>query len=216
MRRVSNSLWPFGHSGIVSPAVVEILDAATPNQGDKPAKKTTIGYRDALSGLWLLDPTPAWAPTSNHLSQLGQAGRHQLADPALAAHLLNLDVDGLMRGRGDAASLGGGSMLGALFESLVTQSVQTYAQNAEARVHHLREQKGRREIDLIVEGYGRRLVAIEVKLAATPADQDVQHLLWLREQLGDLLADAVVVTTGEHAYRRRDGVAVVPAALLGP
>ncbi|MEI6373623.1 MAG: DUF4143 domain-containing protein, partial [Actinomycetes bacterium] len=41
-------------------------------------------------------------------------------------------------------------------------------------------------------------------------------LLWLREQLGDQVVDAAVLTTGEHAYRRRDGIAVVPLGLLGP
>ncbi len=38
----------------------------------------------------------------------------------------------------------------------------------------------------------------------------------LRDQLGGDLLDAMVVTTGETAYRRPDGIAVVPAALLGP
>jgi hypothetical protein len=44
----------------------------------------------------------------------------------------------------------------------------------------------------------------------------VRHLLWLAGQLPDLVADLVIITTGRHAYRRRDGVAVVPAGLLGP
>lgn len=195
---------------------VEILDAATPNEGDKPSKKTTIGYRDALSGLWLLDPTPAWMPTSNHLARLGQASKHQLADPALAARLLNLSADGLMAGRGDTAAINHGGMLGALFESLVTLDAQVYAQNMEARVYHLRDRDGRHEVDLIVEGMGNRVVALEVKLTATPDDHDVRQLLWLREQIGDTLADMAVITTGKYAYRRQDGVAVIPAALLGP
>ena len=57
---------------------------------------------------------------------------------------------------------------------------------------------------------------MKAKVAATAGSQDVKHLLWLRERLGDRLMDAVVVTTGRVAYRRPDGVAVVPAALLGP
>ena len=44
---------------------------------------------------------------------------------------------------------------------------------------------------------------------------DVKHLLRLRNRIGDSLADAVV-TTGKSAYRRADGIAVVPLALLGP
>ena len=45
---------------------------------------------------------------------------------------------------------------------------------------------------------------------------DLVPAQWLREQLGTTLTDMVVITTGKHAYRRQDGVAVVPAALLGP
>lgn len=89
-------------------------------------------------------------------------------------------------------------------------------QGAEARVKHLRLQGGRREIDLVVERSDQRVVAIEVKLSSSVNDADVKNLLWLRDQIGDDLLDAVVITTGPQAYRRRDGIAVVPAALLGP
>jgi plasmid stabilization system protein ParE len=44
----------------------------------------------------------------------------------------------------------------------------------------------------------------------------VRLLAWLAAKLGPDLLDAVVVTTGSDAYRRPDGIAVVPAALLGP
>ena len=59
-------------------------------------------------------------------------------------------------------------------------------------------------------------VAMEVKLARTVSDRDVRHLLWLKDQLGDELRDMVVLHSGATAYRRADGVAVVPLALLGP
>jgi len=55
-----------------------------------------------------------------------------------------------------------------------------------------------------------------VKLARAIDDSVVDHLLWLRREIGDDLLDAVVITTGGQAYRRADGIAVVPAALLGP
>lgn len=69
---------------------------------------------------------------------------------------------------------------------------------------------------MILERGDCRIVAIEVKLAPSVRDDDVTHLAWLRDRLGDDLLDAIVVTTGREAYRRSDGVAVVPAALLGP
>jgi ATPase (AAA+ superfamily)-like protein len=67
-----------------------------------------------------------------------------------------------------------------------------------------------------VEGYDGRCVAMEVKLTAAPKDDDVRHLRWLRDTVPDRIADLVILTTGERAYRRQDGVAVVPLGLLGP
>lgn len=98
----------------------------------------------------------------------------------------------------------------------MTLCVPVYAQNAEATVGHLRTYSGDREVDLIVENQAKRIVAVEVKLKRTIRDEDVRHLHWLKETIGDEMADAIVVNSGESAYRRPDGIGVVPAALLGP
>lgn len=187
-----------------------ILDASSPGQADKPAVTTTITYRDALEGLWLLDPLPAWSPSRNVFDRLVSAPKHQLADPALAARLCGATERSLLLGRRHAG------LLGPFFEHLVALSILVYAEASRARVHHLRTRNGDREVDLIVEGRDGRVVALEVKLAAAVSDSDVKHLRWLRDKLGDDLADAAVITTGSHAYRRPDGIAVIPAALLGP
>lgn len=194
-----------------------VRDAATPGEADKPAKATTQGYRDILHRLWILDPIPAWLPSHNHLRRLGSAPKHHLVDPALAARLLGADIGALLDGRPASAGVGRGStLLGQLFESLVTLDVRVYAQGAEARVRHLRTHAGEHEIDLIVERGDHRVLAAGVKLAHTVGDHDVRHLRWLADQLGDDLLDAIIITTGGDAYRRRDGIAVIPAALLGP
>lgn len=106
-------------------------------------------------------------------------------------------------------------MVGGLFESLVALDVRVYAQAAEASVSHLRTRNGDHEVDLIVQGPAGRVLALEVKLAPTVGDKDVRHLHWLRERIGGDLLDAAVITTGPYAYRRSDGIAVIPAALLG-
>ncbi len=189
-------------------AYARLLDTTTGGDGEQPAKTTTIVYRHQLTQLWLLDPVPGWLPSNNPLRRLQQGPKHQLADPALAARLLGLSAESLL---GPA----GAHMAGPLFESLVTLGVRALAQAAEARVSHLRLTGGDREVDLIVEGPEGQILAIEVKLAAEVRDADVRHLLWLRDQLPDRVVDLMVVTTGPTAYRRRDGVAVVPLALLG-
>jgi hypothetical protein len=75
---------------------------------------------------------------------------------------------------------------------------------------------GDREVDLVIEALDKRIVAVEVKLKRTVADDDVRNLRWPQSKVGNELLDAVVITTGENAYRRSDGIGVVPAALLGP
>jgi predicted AAA+ superfamily ATPase len=194
----------------------KIRDAATHNEAT-PAKTTVLAYRDALARLFILDPVDGWAPTNNHLKRLTRSAKHHIADPALAAALLGVAEDRLLKGeRGPVALPRDGSFLGALFESLVTLSVRVFAQASQAQVRHLRSRSGDRKVDLIVQGRAGEIVAVEVKLAATVNDDDVRHLRWLRDELkGDLRA-AVVITTGPHAYRRPDGIYVVPLALLGP
>ncbi|MEV1129283.1 DUF4143 domain-containing protein [Agromyces sp. NPDC049794] len=206
----------YGAATATDATYTTILDAATAGQPDKPARQTVDGYREHLQRLFVLDPVPAWAPAFAPLQRLTHAPKHHLVDPALAARLVGIDAAGLLRGGGGTVSPATGTWLGALFESLVTQSVRIYADAAEARVGHLRTKNTDREIDLIVERGDGGVIAIEVKLAATVDDRDVRHLTWLHDRLGDRVIDRIVVTTGEFAYRRKDGVAVVPLALLGP
>lgn len=194
-----------------------IRDAATGGQQDKPSRSTTQPWREMLERLWILDPVPAWLPTQNYLNRLSQLPKHHLADPALAAASLGIDADALLKGVETGPRIPGSRLLlGRLFESLVTLSLRVYAQAAEAQLRHLRLHGGSREVDLILERSDRRVIAIEVKLGGSVDGNDVRHLLWLRDKIGADLLDAVVINTGPQAYRRKDGIAVIPAALLGP
>lgn len=215
-RTLLSWLRAYGAATSTDASYTSILDAATAGASDKPARRTTDGYRDHLERIFVLDPLPAWTPTFAPLKRLTIGPKHHLVDPALAARLVGVDAAGLLRGKGRTISPQTGTWLGALFESLVTQSVRVYAGAAGASVSHVRTKSNEREIDLIVEAADMSVVAIEVKLSGSIGDNDVRHLNWLHDQLGDRVVDRVVVSTGPHAYRRPDGVAVVPLALLGP
>lgn len=195
-----------------------ILDAATPGLPDKPSRSTIVAYREVLQRMWLLDEVPAWTGSGNMLTALGQTPKHHLADPGLAARLLGATSRTLLS-RPDPGAVSmprDGTLLGALFESLVTLSTRVYADGCGATVSHFRTQRGDHEVDLVVTGHDGSIVALEVKLGPVPDDRDVRHLRWLRDRIGDDLVDAAVITTGPAAYRRPDGIAVIPAALLGP
>ncbi|WP_448856369.1 ATP-binding protein [Corynebacterium camporealensis] len=188
----------------------KILDAATSGDANKLSKDSAVGYRDVLTQLWLLDPVPAWHPGRAPLKRLTTGPKHQIFDPGIAAALLGLTPEMLV-----STAPGSWEVFGQLFESLVTLTVRSAGQAAEAQTSHLRTQGGDKEVDLILERYDGKVLAFEVKLSPTPTDKDVRHLHWLGEQLGDRLVEKVVVTTGSFAYRREDGCLVVPLSLLG-
>ncbi len=194
----------------------KIRNAATSGEEEKPAKTTTAVYREALERLRILDDVPAWTPSNNHLQRLVAAPKHHLVDPALAVRLLGLDAGALLDGTGPKVIPRDGTFLGSLFESLAAQSLRVFAQAGEANVTHLRTMGGIHEIDFVIVRGDGKVVAIEVKLSTTVTQHDVRHLLWLKQQLGGELLDAVVLTTGSEAYRRADGIGVIPLAVLGP
>ena len=194
-----------------------IRDAASAGQEHKPSKNATQAYRDALTRVWVLDDVPAWIPSNNRLNELGQSPKHQLADPALAAQLLGVEAATLLAGQSAGPAVPrDGTLLGALFESLATQSLHVYAAHNEAKLKHLRTARGRQEIDLIVERADGKVVAIEVKLARDVSSDVGKHLRWLKQKLGGDVLELVIITTGPQTYRREDGIVVVPLALLGP
>lgn len=194
----------------------KIIELATPGEAELPSRDTLDKYRDLLRQIWLLDPVDAWNPYGVSLGRLHTGPKHHLADPALAAHLLQLTPRKLLRGDLPALNPPYGTILGNLFESLATLCVRVAAQSAEADVRHLRTRNGDHEVDLILEGYDGSLLALEVKASGTVSDRDIKHLTWLKARLGERLTDAIVLTTGERAYRRSDGIGVLPLAMLGP
>ena len=212
--------WLRSYAGATSTTAsyVDILDNATPADTDKPSKTTTLAWREILGRMWLLDPLDAWEDQLGCVTKLAKAPKHHLADPALAAHLLGVTASTLLATpNADGAPFGrSGTLFGALFESLVAMSVRVYAEVAGATVSHLRTRGGDHEVDLIVTRDDGKIVAIEVKSSPDIHDDDVKHLRWLKNMMSVNLVDALVVTTGNAAYRRSsDGIAVVPAVLLG-
>ena len=194
-----------------------LREAANPGHGNPPAKSTTGPWQNALERTFVSDPLPEWSPGLNHLGRLAKSAKHFLVDPALACILLDVDEDDLLTGQEAGPPVPrDGTLLGAMFEALAGLTIRVCAQAADAGVGHMRRESGDHEVDFVVTGRKRHHLAIEVKLAEVPTARDARHLLWLKERMGDDLTDTVLVTTGRSAYRRADGIAVVPLALLGP
>ena len=211
-----NWLAAYGAATATTTSYSTLLNAATPGEDEKPSRPTAISYRDLLQRLWILDPLPAWTPGFGHLDRLALSPKHHFVDPALAAILVGATPETLIRGGQPPGINRDGTFLGALFESLAVATVRVLAEAAGAKTFHFRLQGGDHETDIIVERPDRRVLAIEVKLSTTVRPADVKDLNWLDEKITGLLVDKVILNTGTRAYRRPDGVAVIPLSLLGP
>jgi len=172
-------------------------------------------YRDLLSRVRVLDPLPAWIPTFAHLKRLAQGPKHHLVDPALAARLVGATFESLVQGRDEPAIPRDATFLGALFESLAVQTVRVLADSCDATTFHFRTSDARQEIDIIVQRADFSVLAIEVKFSQQVRPADAASLNWLEAQMPGRVLDKVILNTSDRAYRRKDGVAVVPLALLG-
>lgn len=195
-----------------------IDDRATGDSPERQRQTLNNSFRNALKRLWIIDPVAPWPPARAGRSGARMELRHQLADPAFAALLLGADVERLLGPphRWVAGVRQDPTLPTSLFESLVTLSLRVYAQAIGAKVSHLYGSADWPDVELMVEGPDERVVAIAVAISEEDEDRRADGLAHAAELLEHTLADAIVITTGREARRRSDGIAMVPAVLLGP
>jgi uncharacterized protein len=106
---------------------------------------------------------------------------------------------------------------GFLFEALCTRDIRVYAETNDGDVFHYRDKSGL-ESDLIVRLRDGRWAAIEVKLGNKQIDEAAENLMTLKTRIDEekmgKASFLMVITGGQYAYRRNDGVLVVPIACL--
>lgn len=176
-----------------------IYDAAEVN------KATAIAYESLLESLLVAEAVPAWR--SNRLRRLVHQPKRYLIDPALIAAALRIEVTGVMRD---------GELLGRVLDTFVAAQLRPELATATSRprLHHLRTEQGRHEIDLIAELAGERLIGIEVKAGSAMSVDDARHLAWLRDEMGERFVAGVVLHTGGRIYGLGERIVAAPIATL--
>jgi predicted AAA+ superfamily ATPase len=171
---------------------------------------TAIDYIKALARLFIVEDLPAWSPALRSRGVLRSSVTRHFVDPSLAAAALGAGTDRLL---GDPESLG------FLFESLVIRDLRIYGQAIGATVSHYREAKGV-EADSILMMRDGRWAALEVKLGQGEIDKAAGGLLRVVDHVDTdrhgTPSFTAVVTGWGYAYRRPDGVFVVPIGALAP
>jgi predicted AAA+ superfamily ATPase len=168
-------------------------------------RRTAVAYEQLLANMFVVESMPAW--TSNRLRRLSLGPKRYFVDPAVPAAALSLDASAVLRD---------GDLLGRLLDTFVAAQLRAECANSETRprLYHLREEHGRREVDLLAEIGGRDVLAFEVKATAAPSRDAARHLVWLRDRLGERFQGGVVFHTGSALLELDERIAAAPMATL--
>lgn len=172
---------------------------------------TVDDYTGVLHSAFLLEEIFPWAPNIRSKYRISKKPKYHYADPSLPAAILKLSPKMLMSDF---------ETFGFLFESMCMRDILVYAQAIHANVYYYRDQSGL-EADAIIEAEDGRWAAVEIKLGHHQTDTAASNLVRLRGRLVEAGTRspaflAVVEGVGNYAYRRQDGVCVVPICCLRP
>ncbi len=186
--------------------------------GMASAPNTVTDYLDLLDKLYVIEGLPGWAPALRSKKRVRTKPKRYFVDPSIPASLIGASPQTLLR---DTQTLGN------LFETLVVRDVRTFLSampGVANRIGYYRDDKGV-EADIIVELSDGRWAAIEAKLSEDKVtDESAGKLLHVakkltanpQEQTPEPTFLAFIVGKGSRAYRRSDGIYVIPAATLEP
>lgn len=186
-------------------ATARVVDEATLWRAADVDRRTAVAYEQLLTNLFIVERISAW--TSNRLKRLARTPKRYVVDAAVAATQIGVDPNGVMNNP---------DLVGSLLDTFVASQLRAEIAGAGSRVrlHHLRVDSGRQEVDLVAESPDGKVIAFEVKAGAAVAKSDAKHLRWLRDQLGDDFAAGIVLYAGARSYRLDDRIVAAPIALL--
>ena len=177
---------------------------------DAMAPNTVSDYLEALSRAYVVEDLPAWNPVLRSKTAIRTSPTRHFVDPSIGAAVMRWTPADLLRDF---------EAFGLQFESLCVRDLRVYAEAIDGTVFHYRDKTGL-EADVVIVLADGRWAPIEVKLGSRQIDEAATHLRRLRERVdADRMGEPsflAVVTAGATAYRRDDGVLVIPLACLRP
>lgn len=167
--------------------------------------------RRAFKRLYIIEDLPAWSPFLNSKTIIRTSDTRHLVDPSLACVAQDLTPDDLMDNL---------NYFGYLFESMAIRDLRVYAQTLDGKVYHYLDRNGL-EADAVVHLRNGQSALVEVKLFDSDRiDEGAETLLKLASRIDSARMKPpsflAVITATANAYRREDGVYVIPLGCLKP
>ncbi len=179
--------------------------------------KTLNEYLVALERLFVIEDVPAWCPAIRSRTAIRSGVKREFTDPSIAAAALGIGPDFLLKDM---------RTFGFLFECLAARDLRVYSSPLDGTLSYYRDRYGL-EVDFTIHLADGRFALVECKLGSHQIDSGAEHLLKVRDLIRKanetkeqaLLREPdlmIVLTGGKYAYKRSDGVFVIPIGVLGP
>ena len=170
--------------------------------------KTLSNYLTALRRMFVVEEVKAWMPSLRSKTAIRTSNKRHFTDPSIATAMLELTPKSLLQDF---------NLFGYLFESMCVRDLRVYCQSIRGDIFHYHDYNNL-EADIILRLRDGRWAAIEVKTGQKEIELAAQHLIKLTQvidtsKVGEP-AFLMVLTGGQYAFRRKDGVWVVPLACL--
>jgi len=175
-------------------------------------EETISSYIGALKKIFTIEDMPAWCPSLRSKTAIRTSETRYFVDPSIAVAAMHVGPNDLINDL---------ETFGLLFETLAVRDLRVYTDALAGSVFHYRD-KNNLECDAVIHLEDGRYGLVEVKLGGEDhINKGANTLLQLSSKIDTTRMPApsfmmVLVGIGKYAYRREDGVFVVPIGCLRP
>lgn len=191
------------------PAIIADMQA---NEAEAISIPTIDSYIKALKKIFVIEDSPAWNPNLRSKTAIRTSETRYFTDPSIAIAALGIGPDDLINNL---------ETMGICFENLCIRDLRIYAEYLDGQLYHYKDKSGL-ECDAVVHLRNGKYGLIEIKLGGDKLiGEGARVLARLSASIDTTRMKApefkmVLIGVGEYAYRRKDGILIVPIACLKP
>lgn len=191
-------------------AYTVIRDDIVANDSESLTEDTVYAYTNALRKIFVIEDMPAWNPNLRSKIAIRTSDTRYFIDPSIATASLGLGPEELIKDL---------NTMGLFFETMCVRDLRVYAESIDGQVYHYRDKSGL-ECDTVIHLRNGSFGLIEIKLGGDKLiEEGAETLKAFRDKIDTTKMKTpsflmVVTGTGRYAYRREDGVYVVPIGCL--
>ncbi len=197
------------HQGSQATLAVIAQDISA-NEVDVISEQTISSYIQALKKIFVIEDMKAWSPNLRSKTAVRTSDTRYFVDPSIACAALGLGPQDLINNL---------ESFGFLFETLCIRDLRVYAEYLGGNVYHYRDKNGL-ECDAVIHLRNGSYGLVEIKLGGDKAIEDGARTLNAFSEKIDTTKmkeqnfKMILTATGDYAYRRKDGIYIVPIGCL--